>query len=118
MNTFGALGYLAVGSLYALLTVLLLTTWRGQRIGIYLILACILSAAWGFLLAAQTAYGAFSSLVIAFVEVLRPVAWVLFLVRLAAQAGISRTLRGFSIFACAATILSIGVLGVGGAQRL
>jgi len=117
VNTFGALGYLSVGSLYALLTVLLLTTWRGQRIGIYLILACVLSAAWGFLLAAQTAYGTFSSLVIAFAEVLRPAAWVLFLVRLASQMGISKTLRRFSIFACAATILSIGALGVGGTQR-
>ena len=117
MTTFGAIGYLAAGSLYVLLTVLLLTTWRGQRIGIYLISACVVSATWGLLLAAQTAYGSFHSLVVAFVEMIRPIAWVLFLVRLASQIGVSKVLRVFSVLVSVAVVVGIAVLGIGGAQR-
>ena len=82
MNTIGAFGYAAVGALYALLAVLLLTTGRGHRIGLYLMAATIICAVWGFLLAAQSAYGSFHPFVIVAVEVLRATALILFLVQL------------------------------------
>ena len=53
MINLGAIGYLAVCAFYALLALLLLTTWRGGKIGIYLIVASLISVIWGFLLAAQ-----------------------------------------------------------------
>ena len=104
MITVGAIGYAGVGALYALLTVLLLTTWRGRRIGAYLIAASVVSVAWGFALAAQTAYGSIHPLLIAFIEVLRAFAWILFLVILGSRIGISRVLRVFSVLAPLAVI--------------
>jgi putative PEP-CTERM system histidine kinase len=100
VNTIGAFGYAAVGALYALLTVLLLTTGRRHRIGAYLIFASIVSAVWGFCLAAQTAFGSIHPLLIAFVEVSRATAWILFLVRLVSQIGVSRLLSSLSVVTC------------------
>lgn len=100
MNTIGAFGYAAVGALYALLTILLLTTGRRHRIGAYLIFASIVSAIWGFCLAAQTAFGSIHPLLIAFVEVSRATAWIVFLVRLVSQIGVSRLLSSLSVVTC------------------
>lgn len=106
------IGYAAVGALYTLLTVLLLTAWRGRRIGAYLILASVISVAWGFLLASQSAYGSVHPLLIAFVEISRASAWILFLVRLGSHVGISRTLRTISFSACAIVVAGIVFLAV------
>ena len=116
MTLFGAFGYGAVGVLYALLTVLLLTTWRGHRIGVYLILAATVSAIWGLLLAALTANGAVHPLLVTFVEVSRSAAWVLFLVRLVSQIGASRTLRTISIATVGLVLAGIVVLAFRGQQ--
>ena len=112
VNMIGAFGYAAVGGLYALLTILLLTTWRGHRIGIYLIVATILSAAWAFLLATQTAYGSIHSSFIAAAEVLRASAWIVFLVRLASQIGVSRLLSALSVFTCVIVAGGIGYVAI------
>ena len=98
-----------VGALYALLTVLLLTTWRGQRIGIYLIVATLMSTAWGVSLASQAASGNLNPLLIALVELLRAGAWVLFLVRLVSRIGVSRALRVIAIVASAGFPLGVAI---------
>jgi len=100
VNTIGAFGYAAVGISYALLTVLLLTTWRGHRIGVYLILASIASAIWGFSLAAQVYSGSTYPSLVALVEVSKATAWILFLVRLVSHIGVSRWLRLLSVLIC------------------
>ncbi len=102
MDTIGAVGYGAVGAFYALLAVLLLTTWRGHRVGIYLIAASILSALWGFSLAVQMASGPIHPVLFAAAEVLRATAWIAFLVRLVAQIGVSRVLSSLSLITCLA----------------
>ena len=107
MNTIGAFGYAAVGTFYALLTVLLLTTWRGHRIGVYLILASIVSAVWGFSLAAQMYSGSMYPSLVALIEVSRATIWILFLVRLVSQIGISRWLSIFPVLACLAVAVSV-----------
>ena len=107
MNTIGAFGYAAVGALYALLAVLLLTTGRGHRVGLYLMAATIICAIWGFLLAAQSAYGSFHPFVIVAVEVLRATALILFLVQLVSQIGVSRILSSLSIITCLVVAASV-----------
>jgi hypothetical protein len=93
MSDFGALGYALAGGLYAVLTVLLLTSWRGQRIGGYIIAACLVSAAWSIVLAIQTASSLFHPLVPFVVDILRAGAWITFLVVLLAEIGASRIIR-------------------------
>ena len=93
MSSFGALGYGLVGGLYAVLTVLLLTSWRGRTIGGYLIAACLVSAAWSGVLAIQTARGTFHPLILFVTELLRSGVWIVFLARLLAEIGVSRTIR-------------------------
>lgn len=107
MSTIGAFGYAAVGTFYALLTVLLLTTWRGHRIGVYLILASIVSAVWGFSLAAQMYSGSVYPSLVALVEVSRATIWILFLVRFVSQIGISRWLSIFPVLTCLAVAVSV-----------
>lgn len=112
MTTIGAFGYCAVALFYTLLTALLLTTWRGHRIGVYLILASVLSAIWGFSLAVDSALSPVHPLLIAFVEVARSTTWVLFLVRLVSHIGVSRWLGLLSVAVCVAVATGIGYLGV------
>ena len=98
IDDFGAVGYGLVSGLYALLTLLLLTGWRGTRTGIYLITACLISALWAGVLAVQTARGAFHPLTLFVVEVLRSGAWIVFLTRLLGEIGASRTMRYLAHF--------------------
>jgi putative PEP-CTERM system histidine kinase len=93
MIAFGSLGYLATAALYAILVLLLLTVWRGRRLGGFLLVACAASVAWGVLLAGQTLSGAVNPFVIYFAEVLRAGAWLAFLTMLAAQLGVQRGIR-------------------------
>jgi len=93
MTDFGALGYALVGGLYAVLTLLLLTNWRGRRIGAYLIAACLVSAVWSIILAVETTGESFHPLILFVVEVLRTAVWIVFLGRLLAEIGVSRTIR-------------------------
>jgi len=93
MSSFGALGYGLVGGLYAVLTALLLTNWRSRTIGGYLIAACLVSAAWGGILAVQTARGTFHPLILFIVELLRSGVWIVFLTRLLVEIGVRRTIR-------------------------
>ena len=107
MSGIGAVGYALVGGLYAVLTILLLVSWRGRTIGAYLIVACLVSVAWGGLLAAQTSRGSFNPMLLFVVEFLRTGAWITFLVRLLAEIGASRFVR------YAAHVVWLGFLAAG-----
>ena len=107
MSEFGALGYALVGGLYAILTVLLLTSWRGRMTGGYLITACVMSVVWSAVLALQAHQESIHPLVLFVVEVLRTGAWIMFLVRLLAEIGVGRTTRYL------AQLVWLGVLGAG-----
>lgn len=93
MSEIGAIGYALTGGLYALLTVLLLLNWRGQKIGGYLIAACLVSVVWSGILAVQSARGTFHPLILFVAELLRSGVWILFLARLLAEIGVSRLIR-------------------------
>ncbi len=86
MITFGASSYAVLGAMYFVLTVMLLTSWRGPRIGVYLIGACLINAVWAGVLSAQIASGAPNPELLFFVEVIRAGAWLTFLT----QAGLGR----------------------------
>ena len=90
MAAFGALSYAIVGFLYATLSVLLLTSWRGRHLGGYLIAACVLSALWAITLAISTINPAVPVLVVFGIEVLRGGAWLTFLVMLVRKIGVGR----------------------------
>ncbi|MDJ0911037.1 MAG: PEP-CTERM system histidine kinase PrsK [Woeseiaceae bacterium] len=107
MIEIGAASYGLVGVLYAGLCILLLTTWRGQRIGAWLIAACVLSAAWGFGLGAYIYGLPLSNIFIFVLEVLRSGAWIAFLVAVMAALGAGRGFR------YVATIVWVGVLVAG-----
>ncbi len=116
MINLGAIGYLAVCAFYALLALLLLTTWRGGKIGIYLIVASLISVIWGFLLAAQATNTPVHPGLVSFIEMARTSAWVMFLVRLNAQLGTSRLLRWSSALAALLAVAAIPILAVGGSK--
>jgi len=86
MITFGASSYAVLGAMYFVLTAMLLTSWRGPRVGVYLIGACLINAVWASVLSAQIASGAPNPELLFFVEVLRAGAWLTFLT----QAGLGR----------------------------
>ena len=89
MVTFGAGGYGVLAVLYALLALLLLTAWRGRRIGGYLIIACVTTMIWSGLLAWETLSDSASIEVLFFSETLKAGAWLAFL----AQINPARILR-------------------------
>ena len=93
MSSIGALGYGLVSGLYAGLTILLLISWRGRAIGVYLIAACVVSAVWSGILAVQTARGTFHPLILFVAELLRSGVWIVFLARLLAEIGVGRMTR-------------------------
>lgn len=107
MNEFGTISYAVLGGLYAILSLLLLTAWRGRKVGGFLILACLMSVAWAVLLAVNPLTLPKSDLVLFCAEVLRSGAWLLFLSIIAAKIGVSRFVLGV------ANLLWLGLLVVG-----
>jgi putative PEP-CTERM system histidine kinase len=105
-----ASGYFIVGVLFALLAILLATSWRGHRPGAYLIAASIINAVWGFTLAWNTGRSPVAPLVIFVLEVARMTSWVIFLAHLAGQIGVSRNLRLASIALC--MLVMLGGVGI------
>ena len=90
MVEIGAIGYGLVGGLYLVLAALLLTVWRGKKIGGYLIAACVVSVAWASVLAVQTAGDTVEPASLFIAEVLRSGAWIAFLSHLLHRIGASR----------------------------
>ena len=78
MTEFGTLGYALVGALYVVLTTLLLTVWRGRKIGGYLIAAGVMSVIWSGVLALQATGSSVQPVLLFAVEILRTGAWIAF----------------------------------------
>lgn len=110
MNELATYGYLLVSGLYLLLTVLLLIAWRGQRVSMYLIVACAVSVIWGASLAAQSFGEPVSPLALFCIEMIRVGTWIAFLSRLLLEVGGSRTVR------YVAQLVWLGVLCAGVVQ--
>jgi putative PEP-CTERM system histidine kinase len=110
MIAVAASGYFIVGVLFTLLAVLLVTSWRGHRPGVYLIAASLLNAIWGFILAWNTGRSPVAPSVIFVLEVARMTSWVVFLAYLAGQIGVSRNLRLASVALC--ILVMLGGVGI------
>ena len=93
MVTFGAISYAILAALYALLAILLLTNWRGPKIGTFLIGASLMTALWGGMLSWSIAGGELPVELLFVAEVLRTGSWLAFL----AQAGPSPLVRRLAI---------------------
>lgn len=83
MNTLGVAGYGAAALAFFFLTVLLVTSWRGKRVGARLIVASAITAAWALLLAAESRLGHMPLALIYLAEIARDAAWLLVLTELA-----------------------------------
>ena len=106
MTVFGAVSYAVVSLLYAVLTALLFTSYRLRSIGMYLIVACIVSTAWGAILALYTAEIWFNIPALFLAEILRGGAWLIFLVVLATRIGVGRFVCRFAIAVWLARIVN------------
>ena len=93
MNMINAFSYGAAAICFSLLTVLLLTSWRGRLQGGLLVVACVLSVIWSSLLALRGIGVSLSLNTVFLVEVLRTAAWIIFVTALAASLGVSRVTR-------------------------
>lgn len=109
MTEFGAFSYAIVGVFYAILSVLLGTSWRGRHLGGYMIAACVVSAVWGIALAVSTTTPAVPVLAIFSLEVLRGGAWLTFLVMLVRKIGVSREI-GYVAHAAWIGVLTAGLV--------
>ena len=105
MIAVAAIGYSVVGVLFAILAVLLATSWRGQRVGGYLIGACAVNALWAALLTVQLFRSDIDPLWLFVGEIARTSSWIIFVVYLLGQIGLDRLLRGIAILAC---LLALG----------
>lgn len=110
----GTISYAAAAAAFLLLSVLLLTSWRGRLQGGALALACLLSALW----AAAVAYNSSSAhpaAVLAYVlEFLRDIGWLAFLVLLLGYGGQAGSLRVKVVAACCVAMVAVvmdGFLG-------
>ena len=96
---FGFVSYLLAGILFLLLTLLLLSSWRGKRQGILLVVASLVTSIWGFTAAFQALGSEISLNVIFFAEIARDAAWLIFLLgllRSTRSTNLTRILRTIS----------------------
>ncbi len=105
MIAVAAVGYSVVGVLFVILAVLLATSWRGQRVGGYLIGACVVNSLWAALLTVQLFRSGIDPLWLFVGEIARTSSWIIFVVYLLGQIGYSRAQRGIAILAC---LLALG----------
>lgn len=90
MDLIASIGYLATGALYLFLTALLLSVWRGRRLGIYITIVCFASVAWAVGIATGGAYASLRPDVLFLLELARSAAWVSFIAVLVKRLGISK----------------------------
>lgn len=86
MTAFGIASYGIAALSFLVLTVLLITAWRGRQQGAHLIVASVATALWAALLAVQSYTGQIPVLVIYIAEAIRGGAWLLALVAVAGVA--------------------------------
>lgn len=89
MLAVAALGYAAVGVAFLVLVFLLLTSWRGQRLGVILIVACLVSVLWAATMAFQTLGDVAHPVVVYLAEIGRLFVWICFLAFLARKIGVA-----------------------------
>jgi putative PEP-CTERM system histidine kinase len=86
MSVLGVASYSIAALSFAVLTLLLVTSWRGRRQGAQLIAACAITAAWAVLLAIDSAQGSLPFLLLYLIEILRDCAWLITLITVAGAA--------------------------------
>jgi putative PEP-CTERM system histidine kinase len=101
MNIFATISYGCAALAFLMLTVLLLTSWRGQRQGAFVIVACAATAVWATILATSNYFGSVAGTLIYYAEIGRSLAWIVALSSIAGPAA-PRWLR--------TTVLAVGVL--------
>lgn len=109
MNAFGMVSYGVAALSFLVLTLLLITAWRGRQQGAHLIVASVVTAVWAGLLALQSCTGDVPVLVIYLAEVLRGGAWLLTLVAVAGIAApptLTMTARAVCVLLLVAAVVS------------
>lgn len=86
MNMLGTAGYGVAGAGFAVLTLLLVTSWQGRQVGARMIVASAATAIWAFVLAMESHHSQVPLLAIYAVEIFRDVAWLLVLTELTSAA--------------------------------
>ena len=76
------ISYLFAFTAYSALTILLVTSWRGRKIGAWIVLASLSSAAWAGISAGAAGNLGIPALVVQIAEVVRDASWCLFLLQL------------------------------------
>lgn len=101
MNIFATLSYGCAAVAFLVLTVLLVTSWRGRRQGAFVIAASAATAAWAGVLAASSYVGSVPGPIVYYAEIGRTLAWILALSSIAGPAA-PRWLR--------TTVLVVGIV--------
>ena len=86
MNIFATLSYGCAAVAFLVLTMLLVTSWRGRRQGAFVIAASAATAAWAGVLAASSYVGSVSGPIVYYAEIGRSLAWILALSSIAGPA--------------------------------
>lgn len=82
MNNIGAVSYALACAAFLILSILLVTSWKGRLQGALLVVASLMSAAWAALLTYYAAYSLPSPVVLLIAEVIRDIFWCVFLLKL------------------------------------
>ncbi|HEY5759236.1 MAG TPA: XrtA/PEP-CTERM system histidine kinase PrsK [Steroidobacter sp.] len=108
MNAFGIASYGIAALSFLVLTLLLITAWRGRQQGAHLIVASAVTALWAGILAVQSYTGHVPVLVIYLAEAIRGGAWLLALVAVAGIAAprlLATAARGLCVLLLAAAVV-------------
>jgi putative PEP-CTERM system histidine kinase len=108
MNAFGIASYGIAALSFLVLTLLLITAWRGRQQGAHLIVASAATAIWAAILAVQSYTGYVPVLVIYIAEAVRGSAWLLALVAvagIAAPNSLKVVARGLCVVLLAAAVV-------------
>lgn len=89
----GVVSYLSGGILFLILSVLLVTSWKGSLQGGVLVTASLVNTLWAFGLAWEAAYKTSPASLIIIGEYIRGAVWIIFLARLLGEAGSSMLSR-------------------------
>ena len=115
MTIFGPLSYLLAAALFFMLSVLVLTAWRGGIQGGLLLLASIISMTWAGVLAWQALTGRFQLAFLFSIEVARDAAWLAFLLSVLQSAGRDAAPLGLrlAVYIVPAGVFLLGISAVG-----
>lgn len=109
MLDIGVISYSAAALLFIVLSLLLLTSWRGRLQGALLVGACIVTVVWAIIVAYHAALGYPASFFVSALEIIRNAVWFTFLIRLLHPAEIAASMSA-RLKTLAALVLGICVL--------